>query len=92
MKRILSFLCVLILVINQSVTALAVVEVADVFGEKYVEFDVNVDGCFNIRDLVRIKKYVGGNPVIVNRNSFDNSLSDAEILVTMSKALLKGDG
>lgn len=35
--------------------------VIDVFGEKYVEYDVNADGYFDIRDLVRLKARLAGN-------------------------------
>ncbi|MBR7131998.1 MAG: hypothetical protein IKD04_00540 [Clostridia bacterium] len=92
MKKILSLLCALMLLLSNNIFASAVVDVPDVFGERYAEFDVNVDGAFNIRDLVRIKKYVSGAAVIVNRNWVNNSLSDAELLVMMMQALLKGDG
>ena len=35
--------------------------VIDVFGEKCVEYDVNADGYFDIRDLVRLKARLAGN-------------------------------
>ena len=34
----------------------AEVRVPDVFGNTYVEFDINADGTFDIRDLVRLEK------------------------------------
>lgn len=42
--------------------------VSDVFGKNTVECDVNTDGKFDIRDLIRIKKYAAGMPVTVNLN------------------------
>ena len=33
----------------------------DVFGEKCVEYDVNADGYFDMRDLVRLKARLAGN-------------------------------
>ena len=33
----------------------AVTGITDVFGDDYVDYDVNIDGFFNIKDLVRAK-------------------------------------
>lgn len=42
--------------------------VSDVFGKDTVECDVNTDGKFDIRDLIRMKKYAAGMPVTANLN------------------------
>ena len=91
MKKLLCIICVAVLCLNSGLIASAEVEIPDVFGEDYVEFDVNVDGCFNIRDLVRAKKYVVGMPVTVNLRFIDNDLGDAQLLATLRQELLKGD-
>ncbi len=91
MKKFLSVLCILVFVLNSSILAYATVEVPDVFGDNYVEFDANVDGYFNIRDLVRIKKYISGMPVIVNMNAIDSNLGDAQLLASMRQELMMGE-
>ena len=91
MKKFLSVLCILVFVLNSSIFAYATVEVPDVFGDNYVEFDANVDGYFNIRDLVRIKKYISGMPVIVNMNAIDSNLGDAQLLASMRQELMMGE-
>ena len=69
----------------------AEVSVPDVFGNTYVEFDINADGTFDIRDLVRLKKHSAGIPVTVNLNLVNSENGEAELLVSMRKELLKGD-
>lgn len=91
MKKLLCIICVAVLCFNGGLLASAEVNIPDVFGEDYVEFDVNVDGCFNICDLVRAKKYVGGMPVTVNLRFIENDLGDAQILAILRQELLKGD-
>lgn len=69
----------------------AEVRVPDVFGNTYVEFDINADGTFDIRDLVRLKKHSVGIPVMVNLNFANSENGEAELLVSMRKEILKGD-
>ena len=90
MKRIIAVICALVFILNYGVVTSAVTEISDVFGNEYAEFDINADGCFDIRDLVRVKKYIAGMPSAVNLNFIDSSLSDAELLVLMRQELLKG--
>lgn len=90
MKRFLSFICALVLLISQSMTVWAVTDIPDAFGNDFVEFDVNADGSFNVCDLVRIKKYIAGVPTVVNLKHINNYTSDAEILIVMRQELLKG--
>lgn len=90
MKKIICILSVIILLFSYNMLVSAVVDVPDVFGNEYVEYDINVDGYFDVCDLVRVKKYISGMPVIVNLNFTENSLSDAELLVLIRQELLKG--
>ena len=90
MKKLLSIICIMALVLSHGMFVSAVVDVPDVFGNEYVEYDVNIDGDFNICDLVRVKKYIIGEPVIINLNFGEKSLNNAELLVLMRKELLKG--
>lgn len=91
MKKLLCIICVAVLCFNAGLLASAQVDIPDVFGEDYVEFDVNVDGCFNIRDLVRAKKYIAGMTVTVNLRFVENDLGDAQILTILRQELLKGE-
>lgn len=90
MKRIMAVICALVFILNCGVMASAVTDIPDAFGNEYAEFDINADGYFDIRDLVRAKKYMAGMPTLVNLNFVNDNLSDAELLVTMRQALLKG--
>ena len=91
MKKLLCIICVVVLCFNSCLLASAEVNIPDVFGEDYVEFDVNVDGFFNICDLVCAKKYVVGMPVTVNLRFIENDLGNAQILAILIQELLKGD-
>lgn len=91
MKKFLCIICVAVLCLNSGLLASAAIDIPDVFGEAYVEHDINSDGCFDIRDLVRAKKYIAGMPVTVNLRFIENDLGDAQILATLRQELLKGD-
>ena len=91
MKKLLCIICVAVLCFSSGLLAYAEVDIPDVFGEDYIEFDVNVDGCFNICDLVRAKKYIVGVPVTVNLRFIENNLGNAQILAILRQELLKGD-
>ena len=91
MKKIMCIICIAVLCFNSSIAVFAAVDVPDVFGDGYVECDVNFDGNFNILDLVRAKKYVAGASVTVNMRFIENDLGNAQLLVSLRQALLKGD-
>ncbi len=86
MRKIIVFLLT-VSVLCTSVSA--EIRVPDIFGNAYVEFDINADGAFDIRDLVRLKKYSAGIPVTVNLNFANGESGSAELLVSMRKELLK---
>ena len=86
MRKIIVFLLT-VSVLCTSVSA--EIRVPDIFGNAYVEFDINDDGAFDIRDLVRLKKYNAGIPVTVNLNFANGESGSAELLVSMRKELLK---
>ena len=86
MRKIIVFLLT-VSVLCTSVSA--EIRVPDIFGNAYVEFDINADGAFDIRDLVRLKKYSAGIPVTVNLNFANGASGSAELLVSMRKELLK---
>lgn len=90
MKKILSFLCLLFFVFNLGITTLAVVDVPDAFGNDFAVCDINADGWFDVRDLVRTKKYIAGEPTVVNLKYVNDYTSGAELLVVMKQELLKG--
>lgn len=61
-------------------------------GAYLLESDVNLDGYFDIRDLVHIKKHITGAITAKNPNSADydtNGKLDASDLTTMRKRLIK---
>lgn len=90
MIKILSFfLTFFILFTAGTLSVCAVTETDDVFGNKYVEFDANMDGFFDIKDFIRVKKYFSGAPVILNINLTDLEISGAELLAVMERELLE---
>ena len=88
MKKVVTVMAALF-ICRTSVSA--EVRVPDVFGNTYVEFDINADGAFDIRDLVRLKKHSVGIPVMVNLNFANSENGEAELLVSMRKEILNGD-
>ena len=77
----------IVVVFNCCMSVSAVTGITDVFGDDYVDYDVNIDGFFNIKDLVRAKKYYAGIPVSVNMNFVASS--SAQVLVSLRKELLR---
>lgn len=68
--------------------------VTDVFGEKYVEYDVNADGYFDIRDLVRLKARLAGNKKTINLMAADanqDGVINSIDLGVIKKLLLEAD-
>lgn len=86
MRKIIAFLFAVFVC---SISVSAEVRVPDIFGNAYVEFDINADGAFDIRDLVRLKKYSAGIPVTANLNFSNGENGSAGLLVSMRKELLK---
>ena len=91
MKRILSCICIIVLILTLNARVSATTDVPDVFGNEYVKYDINADGYFNLCDLVRAKKYLVGASVMVYLASEDKSTNNAELLVLIKQELLKGD-
>ena len=64
---------------------------SDLHTHPFYEINLILDGNFNILDLVRAKKYVAGASVTVNMRFIENDLGNAQLLVSLRQALLKGD-
>lgn len=90
MKKILSIALCAVLGFTVCMPASAVVEVSDSFGNEYVKYDANMDGVFDVRDFVRVKKYYAGVNTSINLNFIGDNQSDSQVLVTITKEILKG--
>lgn len=93
MKKILAFLgAVLIFIcsVGLNVSAYGENRISDVFGNATAQCDVNIDGSFDIRDLIRFKKYIAGMDVAINLNITGiQGDSAANAMIILKKQLLE---
>ena len=64
-------------------------------GVYLLEGDVNLDGCFDARDVVHLKKHIAGVITAKNKNAADydgNGKLDASDLATMRNVMLNSLG
>lgn len=90
-KTVICLMSVMVFALSVYLPAAAYGEnrVEDVFGKDTTECDVNIDGSFDIRDLIRFKRYVAGMNVVVNLNitGIQND-SSANAMIFIKKQLL----
>lgn len=91
MKKVIIFALTAIMFISSvSVAVIADNSVEDIFGNEYVLYDINGDESFDIRDLVRLKRYIAGESVFINLNFInDRNIPNATDLALLRKELLK---
>lgn len=66
--------------------------VIDVFGEKCVEYDVNADGYFDIRDLVRLKARLAEKTInLMAADAIQDGVTNSIDLGAIKKLPLEAD-